>query len=241
MELNDKCLLVLKPSEPMHQWLTEVLQASHQELERELKSAIASPLEVSLDEMQTDASCYIIPALSPDETTTYLEKNMDALYRAELNIWCPVEEVWPTLDFGNFVSSFKFNFYFDWMNFQKEELVETQQSIQNVVLLVKPEEPFKEYLRTLFIEKYTVPEAEVNANLDLRTIQDGSTVVITDIASVDDIETFLEQHAEEIFRHQLLMWGGEDTQSFWPNDLDLKTLKEWFSIEIHRHTHLMLH
>jgi hypothetical protein len=241
MNLDDKCLLVLKPSEALYHWLTSILEASQQELRSDFKRQADDPVEVSLEEMQADASCYLMPSFPPNETAAYLEKHMADIFRAELSTWCPVEAVWPPLNFATFVSSFKFDFYFDWMNFKKEELLETQQDMQNVVLLIKPAEPFKDYLRNLLTEKCKLPAAMLDQALELRFIQNGSTAVITDVYSLENLETFLEQHSEEIFRHQLLLWGGEETQDFWPGDLGFQMFRQWFSVEIHRHTYFMLH
>lgn len=241
MNLDDKSLLILKPAEAFHQWLVGLLHAAEEAAKGDFSSLANDPVEVSLEDMQQDTTCYIIPALSPEETTAYLEKHTADMFRTELNVWCKIQDYWPSLDFSNFVASFKFDFYFDWMDFQKQEMTAGNNSLQNIILLVKPTERMKEYLRTLLVEKFKVPESEVEGKLDLHLIQNGATAVITDTADLDELDYFLDIHCEEIFTHQLILWGGEDSQPYWPRDLDLRSFKEWFTVDIHRHTYLMAH
>lgn len=235
MNLNDKCLLVLRPAEPFHEWATTLIQAS------ERAYRLGTPIQLSLEEMQYDTSCYILPLLSPEKTADYLEKHAADMFGTELSTWCGLRDYWPKINFSNFVSSFQFDFYFDWMNFQQAGIAESKQNLSTITLLIKPTERIKEFLRPLLIEKFQVSAADVEEELNMSIIQNGSTAVITDIDTLDNVEYFLEQHCEEIFTHQLARWGGEDSQAYWPRDLDIRNFKEWFTVEIHTYTYLMLH
>jgi hypothetical protein len=232
MILNDKCLLVVKPAEGFQQWLESVLALANPTKERP---------KLSLNTLQSDSNCYIIPSLSPDHAAHFVKDHAEPILRRELSAWCRIPEVWPTLDFLNLVSSFQFDFYYDWLDFKSESIHEKQESLNTIVLLIKPKEKLTEYLHTLLVQQFQLSPAEADKKLNLDLIRNGSTAVISNVQSLDDVDSFLEQHAEEVFTHQLILWGGEDSRSLWPRDTDFRAFKESFEIEIHQHTFLMLH
>lgn len=239
MTLNDKCLLVVKPKEPMHHWLSTVLQSAEEELKKDFAHCADEKVEISLEQMQADANCYVLPIFPPKETAAYLEKHVAALFGTELNTWCSVQTVWPEVNFSNFMSSFNLDFFFNWMNFQSQEIADSEKNLSTLVLLIKPNEKFLAYLRTTLTEKFKLPEAAVQL-LDLAAVQEASTAVISDIQEVGEVEYFLDQHAEEIFHHQLLLWGGKDLDDSWSEGFDLRAFREYFTIEIHSHIYLMM-
>lgn len=234
MDLSDKCLLVVKPTEPIQHWLEELMAAA---------SPAAVPVSVPelSEELQSDANCYIMPNLPPDQTAQFIKDHAQSIIRTELSTWCRFEEVWPKMNFSNLTSSFKFEFYYDWMNFKADGQNEKDKSLNQIVLLIKPREKFTEYIHTVLVQKFNLSPAEADKKLNLDLIRNGSTAIITDVDFLDEVESFLDRHVEEIFHHQLILWGGEDSQDLWPRDLDLRAFKESFEVEIHRHTYLMLH
>jgi|GEM_PF-4887150 len=240
MDLNNKCLLVLKPAQPFQHWLQTSLNAAEEVIREKLPTQAEDPVEVSLDDLQTDATAYLMPVYSPEQTADFIKARAETLFSRELENWYSYRAAWPMVNFSNFTSNFNFEFYYDWMNFREEQLTEQAKNIESIILVIKPKEKFAaEFLRTLLIEKFSLDEAEVEQKLDLNVIQRGSTAVITDITELDEVEYFLNRHAEEIFRHQLLLWGGEDSEDLWPRDTDWRAFGESFEIEIHRHNYLM--
>ncbi|HVY53719.1 MAG TPA: hypothetical protein VHA13_04295 [Gammaproteobacteria bacterium] len=226
----DKSLLIVKPAEPFRQWLMNVLQASH----------VVPKTDISLEQIQDDANCYVIPMLPSPQTAAYIKQHSEEIFRTELSTWCKVKEVWPDLSFANFLASFNFNFYFDWMDFSSTNKLQGN-SLPNITLLIKPNENFADYLKTLMVERFKMDPAIVDKKMNFELIQNGSTAVITDVNSLNDVEYFIDQHCEEIFIHQLILWGGADCKNLWPRDMDLRGFKESFSIEIHQHTYVMAH
>lgn len=229
MHFHDKSLLIVKPVEPFRQWLVNVLKAGQK-----------TEANVSLEKIQEDANCYIIPMLPSQQTASYIKEHSEEIFKTELSSWCKAKEVWPDLTFSNFLSNFKFDFYFDWMNF-KEDAELNGKTLPTITLLIKPNEHFADYLRTLMVERFKMSPAAVEKKMDFELIQNGSTAVITDISHLDDVEYFIDQHCEEIFIHQLILWGGADAKDLWPRDVDLRGFKESFTVEIHQHTYVMTH
>ena len=225
--ITDKCLLIVKPKEPFYEWV--------QALAREAKMGSSVTLEL----MQEDANCYVMPTLPPKETASYIESHTPEMFEHELNLWCKVKQVWPSVNFPTFASFCQFNFFYDWLDFRDLSAPKSEEDMKNIILLVKPKEKIKEYLREVLLNKFKVPPQEVDAKLDMNLILNGSTVVITDIEALDDIEYFMEHHYEEIFVHQLMLWGGEGSEAYWPSSNDIREFREYFSIEIHPHTYLL--
>lgn len=241
MDLNNKCLLVLKATEPFHAWLQSVIELAEETLKQDFKHCADEKIEITLEQVQTDANCYVIPLLSGEAVTDFIEQHAEKLFEIELNTWCSLQSFWPTVNFTNFAFSFSFDFYVNWMNFQNEDIKEDSQSLANIILLLKPNDLFGKFLHSQLLDRGSLSLDLLGENLDLNLIQEGSTSVITDVQEIDDIDYFLDQHAEELISHQLQFWGGEPLQEAWSAGFDVKTLREFFSIEIHRHTYLMLH
>jgi hypothetical protein len=238
MILTNKSLLIMKPQEPFHLWLRTVIEASQKVIARDshLKAIEIPP--VSLEMMQMDATCYVMPKLPPIETAKYIQEHAPAMFTHELNNWCKVESTWPPFEYQQFLSYFNFDFYFDWLDFN-EGALEDQRELQHILLLIKPRHKVQAYLRQILIEKMNVSPEDAEKKVNMQIIERASTAVITNIQSLQDVERFLLEHYREIFEHELLLWVGPEFREAWPDEKDLALFKEWFSVEIHQHTFLL--
>lgn len=241
MNFNNKCLMVLKASEPFHAWLQNLVQMVEDSLKQDFKHNADEKMEVSLEQMQNDANCYVIPLLAADEATAFIENHTQQLFEIELNTWCSMQALWPAISFSNLIFSFSFDFYFDWMSFQSDEIPDETQDLSSILLLLKPNEHFAHFLHAQLLERRHLSTEILGQELSLSLIQEGSTSVVTDIHELDEVDYFLDQHAEELISHQLEFWGGKPMQESWSAGFDVKALREFFSVEIHRHVHVMLH
>jgi hypothetical protein len=59
----------------------------------------------------------------------------------------------------------------------------------------------------------------------------GTAFLLPEFELEEDVQEWIEDNANWIFEFQLSTWTEDE--SLWPAERDLKTVREWFTIEIH--------
>ena len=59
----------------------------------------------------------------------------------------------------------------------------------------------------------------------------GTVVLLPEFELEEDIQEWVEENAQWLFEFQLAAWT--DDESSWPASRDLKTFREWFTVEVH--------
>jgi hypothetical protein len=59
----------------------------------------------------------------------------------------------------------------------------------------------------------------------------GTVVLLPEFELEEDIQEWVEDNAQWLFEFQLAAWT--DDESSWPATRDLKTFREWFTVEVH--------
>jgi len=100
----------------------------------------------------------------------------------------------------------------------KQKLGEYFQYVRRAALLVKPKQPFFDWLIKLD------PEDE---NLLEETIE-GDMYLLPDLQGRKEIERWLRKHFDEFFSEQLFGWYTDET--CWVKNRTYKMFTEWFEI-----------
>jgi len=59
----------------------------------------------------------------------------------------------------------------------------------------------------------------------------GTVILLPEFELEEDIQEWVEENAQWLFEFQLAAWT--DDESSWPASRDLKTFREWFTVEVH--------
>lgn len=92
--------------------------------------------------------------------------------------------------------------------------------INRAVLIVRPKQPFLDWAGGLD-DSGLLPDVE----------GEQTVYLIPQFDSPDDADFIVEQVYLEVFENELHGW--HTVESAWPKIRDLKTFREWFTIEIH--------
>lgn len=95
-------------------------------------------------------------------------------------------------------------------------------TINRLVAIIKPKQPFLDYLESL-------PDWDMELTLDeLRA--DCAAILIPEFGSNEQGLRYIEKIHKTIFEMQLNDWHTDD--GVWPKNRSLKIFREWFDIEI---------
>ena len=96
-------------------------------------------------------------------------------------------------------------------------------AVDRSVAIVKPKEPFLEWLRNL-------PDSEIDITLEqLRS--DSTVYLIPDFDEIEDALAAIDHIYSHIFEAELAEWSEEE--SAWPADRSLKQFWKWFDVSLH--------
>jgi hypothetical protein len=102
-------------------------------------------------------------------------------------------------------------------------------SINRGLLVVKPKQPFLNWLNSL------PDEIEVNEpnqeDLDESFQIDDYTAYLVPEFEDDETRQVLEEFYSSIFEEELVSWSQEESD--WPKNRDLTMFLEWFEVEFH--------
>ena len=59
----------------------------------------------------------------------------------------------------------------------------------------------------------------------------GSTFLLPELELEEDAQEWIEENAAWIFEFQLSAWTEDESE--WPETRDIKTFREWFTIDLH--------
>jgi hypothetical protein len=59
----------------------------------------------------------------------------------------------------------------------------------------------------------------------------GTVILLPEFELEEDIQEWVEDNASWLFEFQLAAWTDDETA--WPANRDLKTFREWFTIDVH--------
>src|SRR5580765_5281578 len=59
----------------------------------------------------------------------------------------------------------------------------------------------------------------------------GTVILLPEFELEEDIQEWIEENASWLFEFQLAAWTEDE--STWPPTRDLKTFREWFTVDIH--------
>ena len=97
------------------------------------------------------------------------------------------------------------------------------QSIDRLVAIIKPRQPFLEWLKSL-------PDWDLEMSLEeLR--DDCTALLIPEFGNNEEAKGHIETNYQVIFEMQLNSWYTEPTM--WPEKRSLVVFRQWFDIEIH--------
>jgi hypothetical protein len=98
----------------------------------------------------------------------------------------------------------------------------TPVAINRSLVVVKPKEPFLEWLRSL-------PDPHEATAEDL--LHDNTVFLVPEILDPKSEARTLKRCFKAIFEEQLNGWWTDE--AVWPRRRDLRTFKEWFDVEVH--------
>ncbi|MBP7999931.1 MAG: hypothetical protein KA314_03740 [Chloroflexi bacterium] len=99
------------------------------------------------------------------------------------------------------------------------------QLINRGVVVVKPKQPFVDWLNQL-------PDAEEEEPFTIAGLHEDCTVLlIPDFPSLEEMEAFINPLKPDLFEHELANFW-EDPQQ-WPDNLSARIFDEWFDLEAH--------
>ena len=91
--------------------------------------------------------------------------------------------------------------------------------INRAVLIVRPKQPFLDWAGGLD-DSGLLPDVEGE-----------SVYLIPEFDGPDDADFIIEQVYLEVFENELYGWHTDE--SAWPENRDLETFRDWFTIELH--------
>jgi hypothetical protein len=92
--------------------------------------------------------------------------------------------------------------------------------LNRAVLIVRPKQPFLEWAAGVDDSGMT-PDAA----------GEQTAYLIPEFEDDEEAEAILEMVHAEVFESEL--WGWHTVESAWPENRDLETFREWFTIELH--------
>ncbi len=96
-------------------------------------------------------------------------------------------------------------------------------SVDRSVVIVKPKEPFLEWIRNL-------PGSEIDITLEqLRA--DSTVYLIPDFDEIEDALEAIDHIYGKIFETELAEWSEEEDT--WPQERTLKHFWQWFDVKLH--------
>ena len=96
-------------------------------------------------------------------------------------------------------------------------------TINRNAVMVRPKQPFLDWIRSL-------PGQAIPISLDsLRT--DCDVYLLPEVKDSEQAMRYLQRQCAEVFKNQLEGWDTEE--SSWPTNLNWRTFKRWFDIEVH--------
>jgi hypothetical protein len=96
------------------------------------------------------------------------------------------------------------------------------QSINRTAVVIKPKEPFVDWLNS-------IPDEKVNFTLE-RISEDNITFLIPQYDNPEDSKNYIRKRFKQIFEWEL--WGWIVTKELWPKKRTWNMFQEWFDIEI---------
>lgn len=95
--------------------------------------------------------------------------------------------------------------------------------LNRAVLIIKPKQPFLDWLYRLPNPLETLTLDELQHNCD--------AILIPQPDSEDEIDQFIQSQWPTIFEMELDSWHTRDAE--WPAPRTLKMFREWFAVELH--------
>jgi hypothetical protein len=96
------------------------------------------------------------------------------------------------------------------------------QSINRTAVVIKPKEPFVDWLNS-------IPDEDIDFTLE-RISEDNITFLIPQYDNPEDSKNCIRKRFKQIFEWEL--WGWIVTKELWPKKRTWKIFQEWFDIEI---------
>lgn len=93
--------------------------------------------------------------------------------------------------------------------------------INRSLLVVKPKQPYLDWVHTLIDERFTLDDVR----------DDSTAYLIPEVELIDERAVIIECCYDFIFEVELASWHPH--QADWPEQRDLKTFLEWFDLEFH--------
>src|SRR4030095_8614002 len=95
--------------------------------------------------------------------------------------------------------------------------------INRSLIIVKPKQPFLDWLRSIDPEDKNLQPEEIN--------DDATASLIPEIETADQQDQIIDWCAEFVFEQELWSWYTDE--DMWPVGRDVKMFREWFAIEFH--------
>jgi hypothetical protein len=95
--------------------------------------------------------------------------------------------------------------------------------INRSLIIVKPKQPFLDWLRSIDPEDKNLQPEEIN--------DDATAYLIPELETPDQQDHIIDWCAEFVFEQELWSWYTDE--DMWPVGRDVKMFREWFAIEFH--------
>lgn len=95
----------------------------------------------------------------------------------------------------------------------------TYQPTERLALIVRPREPFSEWLHAVIRDESLIP-ARLGSDIYL----------LGPLEEHDQVAPWLEEHFDHIFTTELNEWYTDDAE--WPQHRDYLMFQEWFEVEV---------
>lgn len=93
------------------------------------------------------------------------------------------------------------------------------EAVNRNAILVKPKLPFRQWSSKIY------PDHQVDFK------EDHNVYLIREMASNDEVRTWLQKNFDMIFAYELNEWDADENN--WPQQRDYSVFNEWFDIEVH--------
>ncbi len=98
--------------------------------------------------------------------------------------------------------------------------------VNRSVVIVKPKQPFADWLATLDVEW---PQDAPPSLMQLR--EDCNAFLIPPAEDVMDAKDYIRQHWQDIFEGELADWTEDESE--WPAKRTPNIFQQWFEVELH--------
>lgn len=109
-----------------------------------------------------------------------------------------------------------------WNKLARDKDMWAMQSINRTAAIIKPKQPFVDWLNSLPDDDHVYSLEELSA--------DSLAFLIPAVESRDEAMDYIRKRHNLIFDWEL--WGWVTVEEWWPAKRDWKVFREWFEIEI---------